>query len=94
MTTDTNHYDKNTIYALLVGILEELFEIAPDSVKPESNLYEDLDIDSIDAVDMAIRLQEITGKKIEPSEFKEIRTLADVVDAIDKLVNAGSPPAA
>lgn len=79
---------KEQIYQQLVDVMEELFEIAPADIKPASHLNDDLDIDSIDAVDMAVKLNEITGKKIKPDEFKNIATVQDVVEVVHKLVNS------
>ena len=79
---------KEAIYQQLVGIMDKLFEIEASDIKPESTLNEDLDIDSIDAVDMAVELNELTGKKIKPYEFKNISTVQDVVDVVHALVNA------
>lgn len=76
------------ILETLTNVLEELFEVAPTDVSLEANLYEDLDIDSIDAVDLVIKLREITGKKIDPEEFKTVRTVGDVVNAIQQMVNS------
>lgn len=78
--------DKEDIYTQLVSILEELFEINPDDVSPEKNLYEDLDIDSIDAVDMMVKLKELTGQRLEPEDFKNVRTVQDVVDSLTVLL--------
>jgi acyl carrier protein len=50
-------------------------------------LYEDLDLDSIDAVDLVVKLRAITGKKIDPEAFKKVRTVEDVVIEVEKLVN-------
>ncbi len=66
-------------------ILAEEFEIEPESIHEDANLYEDLGIDSIDAVDLIVRLREITGKKVPPEEFKEVRTVGDVVRVIQNL---------
>ena len=55
-------------------------------IKPEARLYEDLELDSIDAVDMIVHLQKKTGKKIKPEEFKAVRTVQDVVDAVERLL--------
>jgi acyl carrier protein len=63
-------------------IMEELFEVAPEDVQLEVNLYEDLDLDSIDAVDLIVHLQTMTGRKFNPEEFKAVRTVADVVNII------------
>ena len=48
----------------------------------DANLYEDLEIDSIDAVDLLVYVKELTGRKIPPEQFKEVRTIEDVVDTI------------
>jgi acyl carrier protein len=74
-------YSKKALYEQLVTMMEELFEIESERVLPEALLGEDLDIDSIDAVDMATELQKITGQKIQPAAFKGIRTVQDLVDA-------------
>jgi acyl carrier protein len=74
------------IYTRVVALLEELFEIDPSEVTPESNLYQDLDIDSIDAVDLVVELKKMTGKKIKPEDFKNVRTVSDVVNEVEKLM--------
>lgn len=68
-------------------ILAADFDVDPEAIKPETNLFTDLDLDSIDAVDLVVRLQQEIGKKVEPTEFKKIRTFGDVVAAVSKLVN-------
>lgn len=75
-------YSKEEIYNKLCEILSEEFEIEKSSITMESNLFTDLDMDSIDAVDLAVRLQQYTQKRISPEEFKQIRTINDVVEAI------------
>jgi acyl carrier protein len=82
---------RDEILAYLRGVLVELFELQPEQIKPEANLYEDLDIDSIDAVDLILKLKEVTGRKIQPQAFRHVRTVADVVDAIEALM--APPPA-
>ena len=75
------------ILAALKKILADSFEVAPETVTLEAHLYEDLDLDSIDAVDLVVALQELTGKKIKPEEFKAARTVADVVAATADLLS-------
>lgn len=82
--------EKNEIYQQLVDVLEELFEIDRSDITPDKNLYEDLDIDSIDAVDMMIKLKELTGRRLEPDDFKSVRTVQDVVDSLDVLLKDAS----
>jgi acyl carrier protein len=76
------------IQAQLTELLVEMFEVDADAVHPQTRLYEELDIDSIDAVDLVVRLKEVTGKKIKPEEFKSVRTVDDVVTAIEKLLQS------
>lgn len=68
-------------------ILVAEFECDPAALRPETNLFTELDLDSIDAVDLAVRLQQETKKKVAPEDFRQIRTLADVTKAVSKLVN-------
>jgi acyl carrier protein len=57
-------------------------------VSLEADLFADLGLDSIDAVDLAIKLQEMTGKRVKPQEFKSIRTVGDVVATVQQLLAA------
>lgn len=71
----------------VVRLISEMFEIEAGDIVDDANLYEDLDIDSIDAVDLIVELKNLTGKKIAPEDFKNVRTVADVKQAVDQLVN-------
>lgn len=77
-----------TIYARLQTILVEMFELERDKVTPGAHLYDDLGIDSIDAVDLIVRLRDEIGQKVAPETFKEIRTVDDVVRALEALTAA------
>lgn len=68
-------------------ILADSFEIDPARVTPAAHLFEELDLDSIDAVDLAIKLQEITGKRIKPEDFKSVRTVGDVIGTVQTLLS-------
>lgn len=72
----------------LRAVLSASFEIEPARITPQADLFRDLDLDSIDAVDLAIKLQEITGKRVKPQEFKGIRTVGDVVDTVRRLLES------
>lgn len=78
--------NRDEIFATLKAVMIELFEIEPERITPESHLFTDLDIDSIDAVDMVVRIREITGKKVKPEDFKEVRTINDVINAVEKML--------
>lgn len=66
----------------LRGYLEEMFEVPADRISPDARLAEDLDLDSIDAVDLVVKLQEMTGRKLKVDEFKSVRTVGDVIDRV------------
>jgi acyl carrier protein len=77
---------KDQIYTWMVEVLHEMFELDKSKITPQANLYTDLDIDSIDAVDLAVKLKQLTGKRLQPEIFKTVRTVQDVVDALAALL--------
>lgn len=79
--------NRDDILQLIRQIMQEMFEIEEEQVLLEARLYEDLDFDSIDAVDMIVKLKEMTGKALKPEDFKNARTVNDVVEAVYKLIN-------
>ncbi|MCE9640492.1 MAG: acyl carrier protein [Betaproteobacteria bacterium] len=80
--------NEDEILAKLREILREAFEIEPSRVIPSAKLYDELGLDSIDAVDLAIKLQEMTGKRIKPENFKGVRTVGDVIGVVQSLLAA------
>ncbi|MGR8980584.1 MAG: acyl carrier protein [Gammaproteobacteria bacterium] len=79
--------NRDEILQLIRDIMQEMFEIEAEEVTLTARLYEDLDFDSIDAVDMIVKLREMTGKAVGPEDFKNARTVDDVVEAVYKLIN-------
>lgn len=79
-------YSKDEIFDQIKRTMVDLFETDPAEITSQSDLYEDLDLDSIDAIDLVVRLQELTGKTIKPEDFKSARSVQDVVDAVFKLL--------
>jgi acyl carrier protein len=77
-----NDMSKDEIAGWVVDLLAEMFELDKDKLTLESNLYADLDIDSIDAVDLAVKLKQLTGRRLKPEVFKAIRTIGDIVEAL------------
>ena len=84
---------KNELFDRIVTILHDSFEIEPARITPEARLYDDLDIDSIDAVDLIVQLKPWVGKRLNADAFKAVRTVQDVVDALHQLVNEPAPAA-
>lgn len=90
---------EHDIFTRLSAILVETFDIEPERIRPEARLYDDLDIDSIDAVDLIVKLKPLVGKRLQPEAFKSVRTLQDVVNALTALLqeseeNSGTDEAA
>lgn len=77
--------DKNELYGQLKTILIDQFELEEASISPDANLYDELELDSIDAVDLLVQLKNVTGKKISPDDFKDVRTINDVINALTDL---------
>jgi acyl carrier protein len=77
---------KDEIYPWLVNMLHEMFELDEAKITLDAHLYDDLDIDSIDAVDLAVKLKQLTGKRLPPEVFKKVRTVGDVVEALADLL--------
>jgi acyl carrier protein len=79
---------KDEIYQRISDILEDSFGIEPTRVRLDSRLGEDLDIDSIDAVDLIVQLKPLLGGNMKPEAFKTVRTVGDVVDAVHGMMRA------
>jgi len=77
---------KEDILQKMKGILADEFEIEKDAVTPEAKLYDDLELDSIDAVDLLVKMKEFIPGKIDPELFKKAVTIQDVVDILYPLV--------
>lgn len=80
--------DEDQIYTALKNILVEFFEIDEARITRQADLFRDFDLDSIDGVDLAIKLQELTGKRIKAEEFKTVRTVEDVIGTVRSLMLA------
>ncbi|MAP94788.1 MAG: acyl carrier protein [Ponticaulis sp.] len=77
--------DRAEAFNMIKADLIELFEIDEADITPEADLMEDLGLDSIDGVDMMVRIQERTGQKVSPEQFEEVRTMSNLIDLIQSL---------
>ena len=78
--------DKNVIFEKIKAALIEDFDLEEERIVPEAKLYEDLELDSIDAVDLIVKLKSFVPRNIDPEAFKKMRTLQNVVDGVYNLV--------
>ena len=74
------------ILARVVAVLEQMFEIPREQITLDARLYDDLDIDSIDAVDLLVRLKPLLGQPLKPEQFRSVKTVRDVVLTVSRLV--------
>ena len=87
----TGAVQEREIYDWVASQLTQMFEIDAARIRPDAQLFQDLDIDSIDAVDLIVRLKPLVGKRMNPEAFKTVRTVQDVADALARLVNDPAP---
>jgi acyl carrier protein len=78
--------DKNAIFEHVATTLADLFDLDRADITLESHLGDDLDIDSIDAIDLIVELKKYVGKKISPEDFKSVRTVGDIVNAVSDIM--------
>ena len=79
-------YTRAEVTKKITSTLSDLFEVDPEAISESSLLYEDLDIDSIDAVDLIVELKSFTGLVIDPEDFKSVKTIEDVINIVCKLL--------
>ncbi len=79
---------KTELFDHIARLLTDSFEIEPALVVPTARLHGDLDIDSIDAVDLIVQLKPLLGRNLQPDAFKSVRTVQDVVDVVHGLLPA------
>lgn len=75
------------IFSTLKDILASEFEINPDVITLEARLFEDLDLDSIDAIDMIVKMKPYLNKQVDPEMFKNVKIVKDVIDILEPLTN-------
>ena len=75
---------REEVFGIVRDALVELFELDAAQVVPEAR-FEDLEIDSIDAVDLVDHLSRVFGRKVSPQEFRAVRTVQNLVDTIERL---------
>ncbi len=81
--------NQDKIYEIVKNYLIEDFEVPEEDVKPEANLFDDLELDSIDALDMIGLLESELDIEVDEEELKKMRLVQDVVDYIIKNVSDG-----
>jgi len=75
---------KDEIFARVIEVISESFGLEPSQIRPDSHLFRELDLDSIDAIDLVVGLEEETGLDVKEEELKAIRIVQDVVDLVHR----------
>jgi acyl carrier protein len=78
---------RDEIFAQVTRQMAEMFEIDPGTIKADALLRENLDLDSIDAIDLAVKIEEFTGKRVDENALRTVRTVNDVVDLVERIAN-------
>jgi acyl carrier protein len=80
---------REEILAELTRTLVDAFDLDPAAVTPEARLVDDLDLDSIDAIDLSVKAQPLAGRKMTDEEVRALRTVGDVVALIERMKREG-----
>jgi acyl carrier protein len=75
---------RDEIHGIVEGILVQLYELEPAAVQPTARLKEDLDLDSLDALDMLVELMTLTGRRVSEEEMRSLKTVGDVVGLVER----------
>ena len=79
---DATIMSKDEVLVRVRAILTEMFELEPSRITLDAHLVNDLDLDSIDAIDLVVKLQELTGKRVDEDLLRKVRTIGDVVNLV------------
>ena len=71
------------LQAKVCQIIAEMFEIPLAKLTPAAKLFEELGLDSIDAVDLVVKVQELTGRRVDEADLRRVRTVEDVVNIVE-----------
>lgn len=80
--------DPQRAYTMIRSALVELFRLDPARITPEARLADDLEIDSIDAVDLLEQVKRTTGRKVAAEDFKAVRTVSDLARVVERLLSS------
>jgi len=82
---------REQVFEKVTQKMAELFDLDPAAIKPQSR-FEDLELTSLDAIDLVIELQQMTGRKVSETGLRSVRTVEDLVAVIHTHLAQGSRP--
>jgi acyl carrier protein len=80
--------ERDPIEESIDRIMVEEFEVEPTKLRREASLVKDMDLDSLDGVDLVVALEKTFRCRIPEEEVKKIRTLGDIYDKVHMLLHA------
>ena len=81
---------RDEINKMVIDVLREAFDLSEEALIPNAKLYEDLDLDSLDAIDLAVKLKDDMGVTLNEEEMRSLIEFSDLVDLMEKKLNASS----
>ena len=81
---------KEEINKMVIDVLREAFDLSEEALIPNAKLYEDLDLDSLDAIDLAVKLKDDMGVTLNEEEMRSLIEFSDLVDLMEKKLNTSS----
>jgi acyl carrier protein len=84
-TSESPRYSQAETLQQVRSTLVGLFQLAPERITLEARLLDDLEIDSIDVVDLMEEIRQFTGKRVTMEDFRSVRTVADLVEVLQRL---------
>lgn len=81
---EAKRYTQDEVHKIVADILTSEFEVDPDKLRPEARLGEDLDLDSLDGVDLVVALEKAFHTRIPEAEARQIRTLNDIYAQVER----------
>lgn len=75
---------------MVIDVLREAFDLSEEALIPNAKLYEDLDLDSLDAIDLAVKLKDDMGVTLNEEEMRSLIEFSDLVDLMEKKLNTSS----
>ena len=75
---------------MVIDVLREAFDLSEEALIPNAKLYEDLDLDSLDAIDLAVKLKNDMGVTLNEEEMRSLIEFSDLIDLMDKKLNTSS----
>ncbi|HVP66839.1 MAG TPA: acyl carrier protein [Anaeromyxobacteraceae bacterium] len=85
---------REQVYREVTGKMAELFDLDASAIREETR-FEDLNLTSLDAIDLVVELQRMTGRRVAEAGLRKVRTVGDMVDLVEAHLAeapAGGPP--